>query len=164
LDRVVTESVNLNQDAMTAADSPRILYNRQDPVSRDLAERIIALAMTDPDVSPAAAALKAAVPGLGDGMEAIIAQGMDQDELAQHFYMGTDFAYIISIPCRVADPCAEARKLIARKPQVAGMLEDFIQIFVPLVDARSHVIANGDRIALSVDWYGNVFIMNQPER
>jgi hypothetical protein len=164
LDRIVTESVSVTWDAITAADSPRILYDAQDPVSRDLAERIIALAMTDPDASPAAAALIAAVPDVGVEIDAIVAQGMDEVELAKQVYLGTDFAYIISIPARVADPCAEARKLIARYPRVAGMQEDFIRIFVPLVETRSYVIANSDRIGLSVDWYGNVVIMNRLER
>jgi hypothetical protein len=164
LNRIVSETVRNSWSSVTANVSPRILYDSQDPVARNIAERIIALAMTDPQASPAAAALAAAVPDIGNGMETVIAQGVEKKQLAKHLRMGSDFAYITSIPCNPADPCAEARKLINQIPRAAEMQANFAEIFVPLVDTRPHVIANGDRVKLSVDWFGHVVIMNGMHR
>lgn len=141
----------------------RVLYEADDPVSQNIAERIIALAMTDPNASPAAAALIAAVPDLGEDTEGLIAQGLTENELAERLRAGSDFAYIIALPRRPADPCCAARMLFDRMPLLAGQGINVLRAVVPLVDARSRVIVNRTGIALSVDWFGNVFITNGME-
>ncbi|MFH1755483.1 MAG: ABC transporter substrate-binding protein [Candidatus Latescibacterota bacterium] len=165
-DRIISETIQTTWETFSSSGSQRILYDAGDPVSRDIAERLIALAIANPNASPATAALIAAVPGLGDDTQGMIAQGLRTAELAQSLREGSDFAYIISIPRRLADPCCGARDLIAQIPWLAELGNAFTKVVVPLVDTRSHVIANSTGVGLSIDWYGNVLIMNgmQPER
>ncbi len=166
VDGIAAEAVEISWNGFSTSDMQRIVYDANDPVAQDLAERIIALALTDRNASESAAGLVDAVPGLGDDMQGMIAQGLDTWELAENLRRGSDFAYIISLPRRPADPCCGARALLERIPWLAEMGSELAQVFVPLVDTRQHVIAGSRGIALSADWFGNVFILNgvQPER
>jgi hypothetical protein len=138
----------------------RVLYDLTDPTARDLAERIVALASTDPTTSPEAAAITAAVPRLIIHASGVVAEGVTRGELNLSLKDGNDFAYVVSVPWQPSDPCYEARKLINRAQWIANVEADFSKVIIPLVDTRPHVIANRDRVELVVDWYGNILIVN----
>jgi hypothetical protein len=139
----------------------RILYDLDDPTARELAERIVALAATGPDTSVEAAAVFTALPGLRphDG-PALITADVPATEFGESLRDGDDFAYIISIPRRAPDACAEIGKLINRAPWLAPLGSNGSQALIPLIDTRPHAILSGEGIALGVDWYGNVFVMS----
>lgn len=138
----------------------RILYDLNDPVARDLAERIVALAATDPAVSPEAAALTALVPGLTGNEAGMNAEGVTTGELGPRLRRGRDFAYVIAIPRRPPAPCYEARELMNRAPWLAPLGSEFPRALIPLVDTRPHAIARHEETGLVADWYGSVVIAN----
>ncbi|MFQ6104649.1 MAG: ABC transporter substrate-binding protein [Candidatus Glassbacteria bacterium] len=138
----------------------RIIYDTKDPVARDLAERIVALAAADPTASLEAAALALAVPGLASDTPRTIAEGVTDRELALSLRDGDDFAYVVAIPRRPADPCYEARKLINRAQWLASWEGDLTTVLVPLVDTRRYVIVTDENIGLMFDWNVSILITN----
>jgi hypothetical protein len=153
-----TEGANATQD------NRRILYEADDPVARDLADRIVALAAADSASSADAAALAASVPGLVGARGGTIAEGVSKRVLESSLRYGDDLAYIIPVPLRPADPCYEARFLVARALWLAAVQDGFPESVLPLVDTRPHVIANGAKVDLASDWYGIVFIATGKSR
>ena len=137
-----------------------ILYESDDPVARDLAERIVALAAADPDVSTKTAALAEAVPGLISGSAGLAADGVSPDELNSSLQSGDDFAYIVSVSRQPYDPCYEIRRLLSRAPWLASRDHDLAAALVPLVDTRLHVIRNTHKVELMIDWSGNIMLTN----
>jgi hypothetical protein len=144
-----------------ATHVPRVVYDSNDGVARDLAERIVALVTTDPSDSPEAAAVISAVVVSSGNKPGTIAEGVSTDELAQSLRQGDDLAYVVSIPRRPSDPCYEARELLKRAPWLAIRGFDLSRALIPLVDTRPHVIAKKDKFGLTTDWYGNIFIINE---
>lgn len=152
----------LPRRAYMSSGSQRILYDSDDPIARDLSERIVALASADPAVSSQAAEISSAVPGLnGDGTR-IVAEGVSGDELASSLRSGDDFAYVVALPRMTADPCYEARKLLNRARWLVPLGSDFSEALIPLVDTRMHVIADEENVGLAVDWYGNLILNGKP--
>jgi hypothetical protein len=131
-----------------------LVYDRTDPVARDLAERIVALSAADPASSSGAAALASAIPG-ARGMSV---HPVTPATLNANLKRGDDFAYIVALPRRPADKCVAARRLIDRVRWLAHLDDDMPMGIIPLVDARMHAIVNHEKIGLAVDWYGNVTI------
>lgn len=138
----------------------RILYDAGDPVARDLAERIVAIALADPSRSPESAALVAAVPALLESAHHLVAEGVGGTTLSSHVRYGDGLAFVIAVPCRPADPCYEAQALLARAPWLSPRESDLSEAIVPLVDTSAYVIARKDRVTFVTDWHGNVFITN----
>lgn len=138
----------------------RILYDRSDVMARDLTERIIALAATDPAVSEDAAAITAAIPGLSGDFGSTAAQGVSAADLILRLRDGDEFAYVVPVRRRPHDPCYEAVRLLQDAPWLAAAGVDLDEAIVPLVDARPHVVARRDRFGLVVDWYGDLLIVN----
>lgn len=135
----------------------RVVYDAGDHIARDLAERIIALGVTDGASSEDAAAIAAAVPGIDGGNE-LVAQGLARGAFALSLRAGDDFCYIVPVPYRPADACYETRHLIERAPWLAESGAPLDEVVLPLVDARDHVIARRDRVGVVTDWYANVMI------
>jgi hypothetical protein len=138
----------------------RIMYDAADPNARDIAERIIALAVTDPDLSEDAAAITEAIPDLNDSDSGLIARGVAAGELELSLRQGDDYAYIVTLPLHPADACYEAARLHERAPWLAAPDVTLGQSIIPLVDARAYVIARRDKLGLIVDWYSNVLIVS----
>jgi len=144
----------------TAPTGPRrIVYDASDPIARDLAERIVALASRGTDVSNEAAAVAAAVPGLTGSGDRPVAEGLAARDLLQSLWAGDDFAYVISIPRMPPEPCYGARRLLNRAPWLVGGGADLSQALIPLVDTRLHVIAREGMFGLIIDAYGNMLVM-----
>jgi hypothetical protein len=156
---VVRDSVH--RGAAASSELRRIIYDSHDPVARDLAERIVALAAADPLVSAAAAALSLAVPGFTGGTSTIFAEGVTENELGSSLRAGNDFAYIVSVPLRPHDPCHEARMLVSRAPWLAAFEVDLSEALIPLVETRRHVLARSGTVGLTADWYGGILVTNE---
>lgn len=147
--------------ARSSSGMRRILYDSNDPVARDLAGRIVALAETDPTASTEAAVIIAAIPGLMGDNSGLIADGVTRSELDLSLRDGDDFAYVIQVPRLPPDPCHAAYALINRARWLSTFDVDFSEAFISLVDTRQHVIVNGGKVGLRIDWYGNILITNE---
>lgn len=149
------------QGAVLSSVTKRIVYDASDPVARDLAERIVALAATDPATSWEAAEIASAVPGLVGGGSAVAAAGMTADQMRSILRAGDEFAYIISFPRRPPDPCFETSEFVRRAPWMMILGEKFTDALIPLVDTRPHVIANVEKAGLAVDWYSGILVVER---
>jgi len=137
-----------------------ILYDENDSVARDLAQRIIALATTDPSASADAATIVSAVPDLDDGSR-LTAEGVSERTLAASLRAGVDFAYVVAIPIRPYDACDEARILLERAPWLVTLAADLSASIVPLVETRRHLIVANGHVSVAIDWYGNIRLGNR---
>jgi hypothetical protein len=144
-----------------ASGARRILFDRGDPVASDLANRIVALAGTDPARSREAAAVVRAVPDLGNDAEGILSEGVTEKELAASLRDGDDFAYIIPIRRWPIDPCFEARTLINRARWLSTFDVALEEALLPLVDTRRHLIIDSGKTGVVVDYFGNVIVINE---
>jgi hypothetical protein len=144
----------------------RIVYEADDPVARDLAERIVALAVGGPRVASEAASLADAVPGLGGRAVNVLAEGLGPVQLKESLRDGNDFAYVLSLPLDPLDTCYELRSLVERVQWLAVEDVDLSTAVLPLVDTRRQVVARSGRVGLSVDFDGTVFVdsRQEPER
>lgn len=139
---------------------PCIAYDRLDRTARELAERIVALAgVTEPNSSPAAE-LHAAVPGLASPYAPRTAEGIPAEDLESRIRTGADFAYIVKLPLRSADPRRETRRVPPQAFWLIGTGTDVTAAFVPLVDTRAHLIARRGRFGVNIDWFGNALIVS----
>jgi hypothetical protein len=145
--------------AYASSSLRRVLYDINDAIARDLAERVVALAALDPAASADAAAIASAVPGLTGGASVVITEGVTGRELNSSLRYGDDFAFVVPLPRRPPDPCHALRELIERAPWLVTAGVDLSEALIPLVDTRPHVIARKDRFGLVVDWYGNIRVM-----
>jgi hypothetical protein len=142
----------------------RILYDMDDPVARNLAERIVALAASPHGSSSETDAVTRIIPGLSDAANPPGAEGVTIGQLGLSLKAGDDFAYIIALPRRTPIPCYEAGELVARAPWLAALGRDFLDALVPLVETRPHVIARKNEFGVYADWYNNLFIVNEPAK
>jgi hypothetical protein len=141
-----------------SAGTRRVVYDGEDSVARDLAERIVALAAEGASGSAASAEVCLALRYRKVDAVRITAEGVGASEMERSLRDGRDFAYIIALPHRAADPCFEARKLVRRAPWVSSLGDAIPDLLIPLVDTRSHLIADGRKVGAAVDWYGNVLL------
>jgi hypothetical protein len=143
-----------------ATDTRRVLYNINDPTARDLAERVVALAVADTTTSEQAASLASAVPFLRDRNSPLIADGVTENQLRSSLRYGEDFAYIISISARPADPCAEALRLTESARWLVTSEIELSHAIIPLVDTRKRIIVKRGRVTLATDWCNNILLVN----
>lgn len=124
----------------------RIVFPDGDPVARALADRIVALAATG---SPL---LAAAAPRLSRSTS-FRAAALAGGDFAAALDAGEAAAFVLALPARVADRCAERRLLDRRAPWLAR--PDGAQPpLVPLVDTREHVIVRRGAVGITTDWLG----------
>ena len=140
-----------------------IVYSSADPVARDLAERIVALATPDSDRSPDAKAVRAVLFGASAEPRAVTAKELGQLMMARRLRAGSDLAFVISIPRRPSDLCFEAQKLRDRIPWL-GVVGKPDGALIPLVDTRRHAIARRDGLGIHFDWFGRLFISDMASR
>jgi len=154
--------------SVTAAAVPergqtrRILYDSDDPVARDLTQRIVSLLSAYTGTSPGTKALDSAVGGARG--ERPVGEGVARENLNMSLQTGEDWGYIVSIPRLSFDPCHSAAQLIARAPWVGYPNGDLQKTVIPLVDTRKHVIARRDRFGLIGDGYGRVLVVGETPR
>lgn len=139
---------------------PCIAYDRFDRTARELAERIVALAAVSEPNSPQAVELHRAVPELASGTPPLTAVGVPSEDLESSIQTGSDFACIVKLPLRPADPWRETRRVPPYAVWLIGTGEDVTAALVPLIDTRAHLIARRGRFGVMIDWFGNALIMN----
>ncbi len=142
-------------------DPRRIVFDRRDTTARELTERIAALSAADPNRSPEAASLAAAVPALRSG-SAPRTEGLDAEGFAASLRDGNDFAYVLPVPTHVADPCLQVTLWVSEVEWSAQAGTSLSSLPLPLVDTRAHVIARPGRVGLTVDWSGTLRVMPGP--
>lgn len=144
-----------------SSETHRVLYDSRDSVARDLAERIVALATTNPTRSTDAATVVSSIPGLVFNAHRMMAHGVTGRVLDVSLRRGDDFAYVIAVPRRSPNACYEARELVDRAPWLRALNVDLPEAMIPLIDLRPHAIARSERVGLLVDWYGGLVIANE---
>ncbi len=139
-----------------------IVFETDDPVSRELAERLVSLASS---TSVQAANLTRTIPGLSDRQAGVTTLGLPSHEFASRLSRGADFAYIVVVPSNVPDRCRASKELIQRAPWVAAPGVVLSDAWLPLVTTRMtaiilnrHFGTSGSGIELSCDYYGGVRI------
>lgn len=117
---------DLSGGARGASQSPgtsRVVYPRDEPIARALAERIVALA------------------GAGT-----VATGLAPNAFASTLRAGGELAYVMPLPRRPSDRCAAASALMAAAPWI-GKSPDVI---TPLIDTRLVSVIERDRLNLTL--------------
>jgi hypothetical protein len=104
----------------------RLIYDGSDAASRDVAERLVAVASSD---YPRASALTG-------------------ERLLQALTRGGDAGYVVPVDRRPLDPCRELAWMRERSPwlDVASMM--------PIADTRLHAIVRSGRGHLVTEWNG----------
>ncbi len=142
----------------------RIVYNRDDPTARDLAERMVALAgSTGSDVQPSDA-LSFLRFEFFEGDARLVAAGLGREEFAAALDAGDESAYILALPRRALDRCQQVQALVgaadwlaAGAAGAAGEL-GLSLVLAPLVDTRSRAIVRRGLSGLMASWDGTVFL------
>lgn len=146
--------------AVSGAESGRrrIVYNRDDPAARDLAERMVALAVsTGSDVQPSDA-LSFLRFELFEADAGLVAAGLRPEEFAAALDAGDESAYLLALPRRVLDPCQQVQALVAAAGWLAASELELSPVLVPLVDTRSRAIVRRGLSGVVASWGGTVFL------
>jgi hypothetical protein len=156
------------------ADRPpqveRIVYRRDDRVSRDIAERLVALATLQDNsqlLSQMGVSLDLVLRVVEQ--ERLAATALSAEQFATSLRLGEDLLYIVGLKRFETDPCRAAQAWIAAAPwlaQSAPSMGSRSQVhladqLVPLVDTRAHAIVRRDRVGLRLDWDGTVTLFGR---
>lgn len=135
--------------------NPQIVYDANDPVARDLAERFVGLARAaGVDANPTLDAL------LHDRPRRTFqhARGLTGAALAGVLRRGADAGYIVALGNRPLDPCRDLQALLDSAPWLdAGTI-------LPLVEAREQAIVRRGAAGLSAEWDAGLLISAAPTR
>jgi hypothetical protein len=133
------------------AAAGRIVYDADDAVARDLAERLVAL-------------VNASVPGSTAILDALLpdrskrtyqrAAGLTGEALVAARRRGNEGAYIVALERRPMDSCREMLILAEN----AGWIEP--DAIVPLVDTRLQAIVRRGRSGAVMEWDGGLLIVD----
>ncbi len=148
--------------ATSVARPHRVAYDLTDPMSRDIAERIIALAGGDTNSSTQAAAIHAALPGLIENGKALVAAGMERIVFAENLLEGREFAYVLAVPINRPEPCFVAAALVKAAPWLAASSVE--RMALPLCVVGSFVVAaktDGFGYDLRLDPYGGFIVVGR---
>jgi hypothetical protein len=142
-----------------------IVYQTDDLVARDLAERLVALAASSNDeaiLEPLGIERDIAT-AISTGGTRLLALGLDPAAFDDAIRSGSELAYVIELPRNVAAHCQAAAELIAAVPWLVRN-EDPVPLatlslarpIVPLVETRQQAIVRRGRVGLTVDWDGTL--------
>jgi hypothetical protein len=148
--RTLTEcGVPISPPRKQSPPTPRIVYDANDTVARELAERFVGLA-------------RASSPGATAFLDVLLpdrprrtyqrAAGLNGEALALARRLGTDAGYVMALESHPIDPCRELKAL-----HDASRWLDPATI-VPLVETRLHAIVRRGRAGLTAEWDGAVVI------
>jgi hypothetical protein len=129
--------------------TPRIVYDANDSVARDLAERFVGL-------------VRASSPGATAFLDALLpdrprrtyqrATGLTGEALALAHRLGSDAGYVIALDSQPIDPCRELKVLSDAARWVDA------ETIVPLVDTRLHAIVRRGRSGVTAEWDGGLVV------
>lgn len=135
----------------SASTTGRIIYDADDSVARDLAERLVGLAGTsDAGATAILDALQAGFPGRSYQRAA----GLTGEALALAQRHGNDAGYIIAFDRRPLDPCRELQVVADNASWVDP------ETIVPLVDTRLQAIVRRGRSGVIAEWDGGLLLVN----
>jgi hypothetical protein len=132
--------------------TPRIVYDANDSVARDLAERLVGLGRAS---SPGATAMLEALAPDRSNRSFQRAVGLSGAALAMARKTGSDAAYILALERRPLEPCGETKTLM----EAMGWLDP--ETIVPLVDTRMRAIVRRGRSGLTAEWDGGLLIVDR---
>jgi hypothetical protein len=146
------------------------VYQRDDRVSRDIAERLVALATSQGNpqlLSQMGVSLDLALRVVEQ--ERLAATSLSAEQFVMSLRLGEDLLYIVGLERFETDPCRAAQAWIAAAPwlvQSAPSTGPWSQVdladqLVPLVDTRAHAIVRSDRVGLKLDWDGTVVLFGR---
>ena len=136
-----------------AAVIPRVVYDENDEVARDLAERLVGLSRA-PGVG-AKAALAAIIPDRARGAFQR-ATGLTATALAVAQRRGTDAGYIVSLASQKPASCRDLRALLESAPWLdPGTI-------VPLVETRLQAVVRRGVSGVMSEWDGGLLIAPIP--
>ena len=120
-----------SRPATGAADrrANRVVYRRDDPTARGLAERLVALDARS------------------------VAAGLAPDDFARALRDGGDVAYVVDLPRASLSSCDDRFALHSSAPWLASTGTGAAKL-VPLIDTRETAIMKRDRVSATVDWSG----------
>jgi len=115
----------------SAADrrSNRVVYRRDDPAARGLAERLVALDSRS------------------------VAAGLAPNDFALALRDGGDVAYVVDLPRVSLSSCDDRSALHSSAPWLASAGGGVAKL-VPLIDTRETAIMSRDGVSATVDWNG----------
>lgn len=132
----------------------RILYAEDDPTARQLAGRVVALALRAGARGSADAfsdALAAAVPGLRR-VGSLQARGLPAGEFEDELRRRSAVLYVLAAPLRAVGSCAWLEWARRRAPWLG--VDRARSAVVPLIDTRPHLVAREGLPAVHVDGNG----------
>ena len=143
--------------ARSSRRSSRVVYRRDEPVARALAERLVALAASGD------AQLALLAPGLIDAGARAAAVGLAPDEFDTALRAGGDLASLVPVQHRPTLPCLELERLLAAAPWLVGQSRQpgasiATGIVAPLIETRSVAVVRKDRVGLTLTGDGSVVV------
>ena len=114
----------------TSVRSNHVVYVRDDPIARGLAERLVA-------IEPHS-----------------VAVGLAPNDFARSLREGAEVAYVIDLPRRSFSSCVDFNDLRSRAPWLASAADVDAKL-VPLIDTRETALLTR-RVSASVEWSGTL--------
>jgi len=131
-------------------------------MSRDIVERVIALAGGDTSTTQTIA-IRSAIPGLIEAGKPAVAAGMDRFTLLDNLRQGIEFAYVLSVALNRPEPCFVSAELARVAPWLAPT--DVERKALPLCVVGSYVVAakvdRGYGYDLRLDPYGGFIVVGR---
>ncbi len=140
------------------ASARRVAYPQHDPVARDIAERLVALAGSRVG-SRQLDFLGADWSRRGTEFHAL---GLSGGEFTESLGRGGEGAYVFALPRVPWDGCAEAFDLRTRIPWLSAdsdAAQGLTGSLVPLVDVRLRAVMRRGRVGAYTEWDGTLRIM-----
>jgi hypothetical protein len=141
----------------------RIVYRTDDPVARDLAERLVALGASSDDVEILASLGIGSelAAGISQGESRLLATGLDPATYDRAIGSGDDLVYILALPRKVTAPCQAAAELLEGVPWLlpnSDAVQSDLRLLTgsieALVDTRKQAVARRGRVGLWIGWDG----------
>jgi hypothetical protein len=129
----------------------RIVYDNRDDVARALSERLVALAQAR---APRLAALEGALSAAG----AARAVGLDSGAFRESLADGREAAYVVAVPAEPIEQCFAADWIRLHTPWLATVDYPVGDHITPLIETRARAIVRSQRVGLSIDGAGNVYL------
>lgn len=139
-----------NANAATSESSTRIVYERQDHVARQVAERLAALASIGSEQRSGTPVPPVSLsPQLRAGGARATVAGLAPAELAASLRTGNALAFVLALsPASIAS-CDDAAALLAAAPWLAG--GDSTLALLPLIETRARAIVRRNGLSLLAD-------------
>jgi Bacterial extracellular solute-binding proteins, family 5 Middle len=143
------EGLSAQPPAQPAVTTGRIVYDGNDTVARDIAERLVGLVRVSSP--PATAILDALLPNR-PGRTYERATALTGEALALARRRGNDAANILALDARPLDPCREMQVVMEK----VGWAD--AQTIVPLVDTRLQAIVRRGHSGVTTEWDGGLLL------